>query len=212
MNRGSGGPSQRTLALAHPTGYYQLHRRIKMDLQYPIGRFAWNRVGDGLLAREGERQQWLAEIEETPERLRAAVEGLADAQLDTPYRAGGWTVRQVVHHLADSHMNAYVRFRLALTEDEPAIKAYKEKLWAELSDARTAPIDLSLTLLDSLHRRWVRLLRSLKPEDFASALWHPEEGRVTLEKYMAMYARHGKHHVAHITGLRERSGWNAAGA
>ena len=183
-----------------------------MDLQYPIGRFAWNRGGDGLLASEAERRQWLAELEETPERLRAAVEGLADAQLDTPYREGGWTVRQVVHHLADSHMNAYMRFRLALTEDEPAIKAYKEKLWAELSDARTAPIELSLTLLDSLHRRWVLLLRSLKPADLARALWHPELGRVTLERCLAMYAWHGKHHVAHIAGLRERSGWNAAGA
>jgi hypothetical protein len=181
-----------------------------MDLQYPIGKFTWDRRGEGLLASEGERQQWLADIEETPARLRAAVAGLTEAQLDTPYRPEGWTVRQVVHHLADSHLNSYVRFRLALTEDEPTIKPYDQELWAKLSDARTAPAELSLTLLDTLHQRWVMLLRSLKPEDFSRALKHPELGRVTLEKYLAMYAWHGKHHAAHITGLRQRSGWNAA--
>jgi len=183
-----------------------------MDLQYPIGKFAWNRSGEGLLASEAERQQWLADIEETPARLRAAVAGLTEAQLDTPYRPGGWTVRQVVHHLADSHLNSYVRFRLALTENEPPIKPYDQELWANLSDARSAPAELSLTLLDTLHQRWVMLLRSLKPEDFSRALKHPQMGRVTLEKCLAMYAWHGKHHVAHITGLRQRSGWKAAGA
>jgi len=179
-----------------------------MDLQYPIGKFSWNLTGEGLLASEAERQQWLNDIAAAPANLRAAVSGLTDTQLDTPYRPGGWTVRQVVHHLPDSHLNAYVRFRLALTEDEPTIKPYKEALWAQLSDARTAPAELSLTLLDSLHQRWVMLLRGLKPDDFARALKHPELGRVTLEKYLAMYAWHGKHHVAHIAGLRERSGWN----
>jgi hypothetical protein len=183
-----------------------------MDLQYPIGKFAWDRSGEGLLASEAERQQWLAEIEEAPARLQAAVAGLTDAQLDTPYRPGGWTVRQVVHHLPDSHMNACVRFRLALTEDEPTIKPYQEDLWAQLSDARTAPAEPSLALLAALHLRWVALLRSLKPEDFSRTLKHPELGRVTLEKYLAMYAWHGKHHVAHITGLRQRSGWQAASA
>ncbi len=183
-----------------------------MDLQYPIGKFAWGRTGEGLLASEAERQQWLADIEETPARLRAAVSGLTEAQLDTPYRPGGWTVRQVVHHLADSHVNSYVRFRLALTEDEPTIKPYEQQLWADLPDARTAPAEISLTLLDSLHRRWVLLLRSLAPEGFARALKHPELGRVTLEKYLALYAWHGKHHVAHITNLRECSGWRAASA
>lgn len=183
-----------------------------MDLQYPIGKFAWNRRGEGSLASEAERQQWLSDIEETPTRLWAAVTGLTEAQLDTPYRPGGWTVRQVVHHLADSHLNSYVRFRLALTEDEPTIKPYGQELWANLSDARTAPAELSLTLLDTLHQRWVLLLRSLKPEDFSRALKHPELGRVTLEKYLALYAWHGKHHVAHITGLRQRSGWKAASA
>jgi len=181
-----------------------------MDLQYPIGKFAWNRSGDGLLASEAERQQWLADIEETPARLWAAVTGLTEPQLDTPYRPGGWTVRQVVHHLADSHLNSYVRFRLALTEDEPTIKPYDQELWANLRDARTAPAELSLTLLETLHQRWVMLLRSLKPEDFSRALKHPELGRVTLEKYLALYAWHGKHHVTHITGLRQRSGWKAA--
>ena len=178
-----------------------------MDLQYPIGKFAWDRSGEGLLASEAERQQWLADIEDTPARLRAAVAGLTEAQFDTPYRPGGWTVRQVVHHLPDSHMNAYVRFRLALTEDEPTIKPYEEKRWATLSDAVTAPPEVSLTLLEGLHQRWVLLLRSMKPEDFARGIKHPELGPVKLEKYLAMYAWHGKHHVAHITGLRERSGW-----
>src|SRR5208283_496705 len=149
-----------------------------MDLQYPMGKFAWDRTGEGLLASEVERQQWIAEIERAPARLREAVQGLTEAQLDTPYRPGGWTVRQVVHHMADSHMNAYVRFRLGLTEDEPTIKPYDEKLWANLSDARTAPAELSLSLLDTLHQRWVLLLRSLKPEDFSRALKHPELGRV----------------------------------
>ena len=183
-----------------------------MNLQYPIGKFTWNRTGEGLLTSEAERQEWLADIAAGPANLRAAVSGLTDAQLDTPYRPAGWTVRQVVHHLPDSHMNAYVRFRLALTEDEPTIKPYKEAQWAELGDARTAPAELSLTLLDSLHQRWVILLRGLKPEDFSRALMHPELGRVTLEKYLAMYAWHCKHHVAHITSLCQRSGWKTARA
>ncbi|MGD0226112.1 MAG: YfiT family bacillithiol transferase [Terriglobia bacterium] len=183
-----------------------------MDLQYPIGKFTWNRNGEGLLASEAERQQWIADIEEAPARLRAAVQGRTEAQLDTPYRPGGWTVRQLVHHLADSHMNSYVRFRLALTEDEPAIKTYEQELWANLSDARGASVEISLTLLDSLHERWVLLLRSLNPEDFSRVLKHPELGRVTLEKNLALYAWHGKHYIAHINGLRQRSGWEAAGA
>ncbi len=183
-----------------------------MDLQYPIGKFAWNRSGEGSLPTEAERQQWLADIEEAPAQLRAAVAGLTDAQLDTPYRPGGWTVRQVVHHLADSHMNAYVRFRLALTENEPTVKPYDEKLWANLSDARTAPADISLSLLETLHQRWVRFLCSLKPEDFSRVFNHPEHGRVALEKNLVMYAWHGKHHIAHITSVRQRSGWLTAGA
>jgi hypothetical protein len=183
-----------------------------MDLQYPIGKFTWNREGEGLLASESERHQWIADIAEVPARLREAVRGLTEEQLDTPYRPGGWTVRQLVHHLADSHMNSYVRFRLALTEDEPTIKPYEQEQWANLSDARAASPEISLTLLTSLHERWVMLLRSLKPEDFARVLKHPEMGRLTLEKQLALYAWHGKHHVAHISGLRQRSNWQAAGA
>jgi hypothetical protein len=178
-----------------------------MDLQYPIGKFVWNRGGEGLLATDAERSAWLREIEETPRHLRVAVGGLTDEQLDTPYRPGGWTVRQVVHHLADSHMNAYTRFRLALTEDVPPIKPYDEKSWAQLSDARTAPAELSLSLLEAMHGRWVLLLRSLPPADYTRAIKHPELGRVTLEKYLGMYAWHGRHHVAHVSGLRARNGW-----
>jgi hypothetical protein len=183
-----------------------------MDLQYPIGKFSWNRSGEGLLASEAERQQWIGEIDATPTWLKLAVEGLTETQLDTPYRPGGWTVRQVVHHLPDSHLNAYTRFRLAMTEDEPTIKPYNEGLWAQLDDARTAPAGISITLLTALHQRWVMLLRSMKPQDFARAIQHPELGRVTLEKYLALYAWHGKHHVTHVTGLRQRSGWKAASA
>lgn len=142
-----------------------------------------------------------------PENLRAAVEGLSAAQLDTPYRDGGWTVRQLVHHLADSHMNSYVRFRLALTEDWPTIKPYDEKLWAQLSDASTAPVETSLELLTALHERWVLLLRSLTAEQWQRGYVHPDNSRQTLAEAAALYAWHSRHHVAHITELRKRSGW-----
>lgn len=135
------------------------------------------------------------------------VAGLNDQQLDTPYRPGGWTVRQLAHHVPDSHLNSYVRFRLALTEDEPTIKPYYEDRWAELPDARTAPIHTSLALLGSLHERWVLLLRSMAPEQFARTFRHPELGLMTLDKNLALYAWHGQHHVAHIAGLRERMRW-----
>jgi len=173
-----------------------------MDLQYPIGRFAWSGPNS-----ESDRKRYMDEIEQAPGRMRAAVAGLSDAQLDTPYRPGGWTVRQVVHHMPDSHMNSYVRFRLALTEKEPTIKPYDESQWAELTDARTAPIEMSLVLLESLHARWTLLLRSLKSEDFGREFLHPELGRVSLDRNLALYAWHGQHHVAHITGLRDRMGW-----
>jgi hypothetical protein len=149
------------------------------------------------------------EIEQAPARLRAVVAGLSDAQLDTPYRPVGWTVRQVVHHVPDSHLNSYVRFRLALTEKEPTIKPYDESRWAELTDARTAPIEISLALLESLHARWTLLLHSLKPEDFSREFRHPELGTVSLDKNLALYAWHGRHHVAHIASLRERMGWTS---
>jgi len=135
------------------------------------------------------------------------VAGLTGAQLDTPYRPGGWTVRQVVHHVPDSHLNSYVRFRWALTEEEPDIKAYHEDRWAELADARTAPVEVSLALLDSLHARWVALLRSLNEQEWKRTFRHPQHGLITLEKNAALYAWHGRHHTAHITRLRERNGW-----
>ena len=173
-----------------------------MDLQYPIGCFEWRGSNS-----DADRQRYLDEIEQAPARMRVAVARLSDSQLDTPYRPGGWTVRQVVHHVPDSHLNSYVRFRLALTEEKPTIKPYDESRWAELTDARTAPIEISLAFLESLHARWMLLLRNLRPEDFAREFRHPELGVVSLDKNIAIYAWHGRHHVAHITSLRERMGW-----
>ena len=172
------------------------------DLSYPIGKFQW--TGS---STEADRRKFIAQIEEAPAKFRAAVEGLTDAQLDTPYREGGWTVRQVVHHLPDSHINAYVRFKLAVTESEPTVKTYEQERWAELADAKSAPIEPSLALLESLHQRWVKFLKSLTAADYARKLKHPELGEVILDKYLAMYAWHGRHHVAHITSLRERMRW-----
>lgn len=173
------------------------------DLRYPIGPFKFE---DRALSGD-ELDSYIDQIAKTPRRLREAVSGLTAEQLDTPYRPGGWTVRQVVHHVPDSHLNSYVRFKLALTEDEPVIKAYDEAGWAALSDSRDTPVEVSLGLLDSLHERWVVLLRSLAPSDFARSFSHPERGKVTLNTNLALYAWHGKHHVAHITSLRERMGW-----
>ena len=173
------------------------------DLRYPIGKFA-----KPLEVTEEMRRRFISGIAETPARLRAAVHGLSPAQLDTPYRPGGWSVRQVVHHLPDSHMNSYIRFKLALTEQEPTIKTYHENLWAELEDARNTPVEISLNLLDSLHQRWIVMLRSLTSADWARTFRHPEQGMLTLDSYLALYAWHGRHHVAHITSLRERMGWN----
>ncbi len=172
------------------------------DLRYPIGPF---QRPDRL--SEAERASRVDEIASLPAALRAAVAGLEDAQLDSPYRPGGWTVRQVVHHLADSHLNAYVRLRLALTEDVPEIRTYREERWAELLDARSAPLCLSLDLVDGLHARWVMLLRSLTPADMARTLRHPEIGTLSIDQLTALYAWHGRHHLAHITSLRERQGW-----
>lgn len=172
------------------------------ELRYPIGKFAL----DGELTPE-RREQWIDQIGAAPAQLRDAVQGLTPEQLDAPYRPEGWTVRQVVHHLPDSHLNSYVRFRLALTEDEPTIKPYDQEQWARLSDARTAPVEISLVLLESLHRRWALLLRSLTPVDFARRFRHPELGIVTLERNLALYAWHGRHHIAQINSLRRRRGW-----
>ncbi len=174
---------------------------MSTHLRYPIGKFNGQPP-----ANEAERQEFLQDIEETPAKLRAAVQGLSDKQLDTPYREGGWTVRQVVHHLPDSHLNSYTRFKWALTEDEPTIKTYYEDRWAELADSKM-PVQVSLTLLDSLHQRWTHLLRSFKAQDWEKKLQHPELGVVTLDKLLALYAWHGRHHVAHITALRRRMGW-----
>ena len=172
------------------------------DPRFPIGKFSYS----GALTPE-QKQSFVDEIAQAPVKLRAAVKGLSDGQLDTPYRDGGWTVRQVTHHVPDSHMNAYIRFKLALTEDEPGIKAYEQQLWAELADTKETPIEISLTLLDALHDRWVRLLRSLNSRDWQRTFRHPELGLVSLERNLALYAWHGKHHVAHVTALREREGW-----
>ena len=172
------------------------------DLRFPVGKFHHEGSVD-----DQQKQVFLDEIEQTPAKLRAAVGGLSDSQLDTPYRPDGWTVRQVVHHVPDSHLNSYVRFKLALTEDEPTIKTYAEDRWAELSDTKATPIEVSLVLLESLHHRWVRLLRSLTPEQWKRRFRHPELGPMTLEKTLALYAWHGRHHVAHITELRKRMSW-----
>ena len=173
-----------------------------MDLQYPIGKFQWG----GAITDE-QREQLIDQIEQAAAQLRQAVAGLSQEQVNTPYRPNGWTVRQVVHHLPDSHMNTYIRFRLALTEDEPTIKPYDQERWAVLEDARTAPLELSLSLLESLHQRWVILLRSLGTQDFARTFRHPELGTVNLDKYLGLVAWHGRHHIAHITSLRDRMGW-----
>jgi hypothetical protein len=175
-----------------------------MDLRYPIGRLEMYR-GPGFTPQQ--RGEAIEKIAQTPARLKAAVEGLSPEQLDTPYRPEGWTVRQVVHHLPDSHLNAYIRFKLALTENEPTIKPYDEDLWAKLVDSRDTPVEISFTLLTALHERWVILLRGMRPEEFARRVNHPEVGVVTLDTFLNTYAWHGRHHVAHITSLRERMGW-----
>jgi len=173
------------------------------DLQFPIGRFKPEGV-----PTDGDIRRAIDEVAEAPSKLRAAVAGLTPEQIDTPYRPGGWTVRQVVHHVPDSHLNSYCRFKLALTEDEPTIKAYHEDRWAELDDSRTAPVEVSLAMLESLHERWVLLMKSLTPEEFARTFRHPELGLVSLAKNVCLYAWHGRHHAAHITSLRDRMGWD----
>jgi uncharacterized damage-inducible protein DinB len=172
------------------------------DLRYPMGKFAIH----GEITAE-RRQEWIAQISAAPELLRAALHGLSDAQLDTPYRPDGWTLRQVAHHVPESHMNSYIRFKLALTEDTPTIKPYFEDRWAELADARTAPVELSLSLLAALHARWVLVLRALGEAEWKRTFRHPELGTMTLEQTLALYAWHGRHHTAQVTGLRGRMGW-----
>lgn len=176
-------------------------------LRYPIGRMPVPEGRATLAQREG----WITSIQTLPARLRAAVRGLTPEQWQTPYRPGGWTVHQLVHHIPDSHMNAYIRFKLALTEDEPAIKPYEEAAWAELADTHATDPAVSLSLLEALHQRWVSLLRSLPETSLIRTLRHPEHGRIfTVEQMIAQYGWHSEHHLAHITSLREREGWEAS--
>ena len=172
------------------------------DPRFPIGKFHY----EGPLSSD-QRAEMIGEIEAAPAHLRSAVTDLSPQQLDTPYRDGGWTVRQVVHHVPESHMNAYIRYKLALTEDEPTVKPYAEDRWAKLADIQLTPIEVSLALLDSLHTRWVTLLRLLNPEDWKKNFRHPELGLVSLDRNLALYAWHGKHHVAHVAELRKAKGW-----
>jgi len=173
-----------------------------MDPRYPIGKFQ-----QPLEATPALRQQAIEIIAETPAKLRSAVQGLSPVQLDTPYREGGWTVRQVVHHVPDSHVNAYIRLRLALTEEQPTIKAYDENQWAQLHDAKTGPVEMSLALLAAVHDRWVRLLRVLSDDQFGRVFIHPEHGPRTVDWLLFLYAWHGRHHTAHITEMRKQRFW-----
>jgi hypothetical protein len=173
-----------------------------MDLSYPIGKFDFSQT-----IVPGQIPGLIEEIAAAPANFRAAVKGLSEAQLDTPYRPEGWTVRQTVHHVADSHMNSFIRMRLALTEDTPPVKGYDQTAWGELEDSRTAPIEVSLQVIEGLHFRWVYLLKSMAPGDFGRGYRHSELGVLGLDKVLALYAWHGRHHCAHITGLRERNGW-----
>ena len=175
----------------------------KTDLRYPLGRYE----PPAQITAE-QRVEWIGELDALAGRLREAVEGLNERQLDTAYRPGGWTVRQVVHHYPDSHLNSYVRFRLALTEETPTVKTYEEARWAELPDAKSAPVEMSLKLLETLHRRWVMLLRAMTDEQFKRRFGHAEWGTISLEWALGSYAWHSRHHVAQIAGLREREGWD----
>lgn len=173
------------------------------DLRYPVSKFVMPTVWNGDSIAE-----WRRDLAELPSRMRAAIAGLTDAQLDTPYRDGGWTVRQAVHHVADSHMNAYCRFRLALTEDTPTIKPYLEARWAELADARTMPVAPSLEIIDGVHARLLGLIDAMTPDQWQRGFVHPEHGRtMTLGQTAALYSWHSRHHVAHINNLRTRNKW-----
>ena len=172
------------------------------NLRYPIGKYIVQPFTDILL------QQWLNDIKFLPMHLENAILNLDDMQLETPYREGGWTIKQVVHHVADSHMNAYIRFKLGLTEDKPVIKPYDESAWAEMIDTKKIPINVSLTLLHALHVRWLEILKNMSGSDLEKTVIHPEHKKeMTIWELLGMYAWHGKHHVAHITGLRERMNW-----
>ena len=171
------------------------------DLRYPVGKSDLRSP-----LSQGDREIFIANIQATPKHLRAAVAGLSKDQFQTPYRPGGWTVLQTVHHIADSHMNAYIRFKLALTEEAPTVKPYDEALWAKLADS-DAPPEVSLSLMDNIHERWVRMLHAMTSADFGRKLTHPERGQMDLDQMLCLYDWHGRHHVAHITSLRQRNGW-----
>lgn len=175
---------------------------MKEDLRYPIGPYEPQDYSEDL------REQWLADIKFLPQLLEHATANLDEFQLQTPYREGGWTVHQLVHHVADSHMNAYCRFKLGYTEQAPTIRPYEEKLWAQTADVQHLPINISLTLLHALHARWYEFLKHFAPSDWQRTVYHPEQKKeLTLWMLLGMYAWHGRHHAAHITGLRERMGW-----
>jgi hypothetical protein len=174
---------------------------MTVDLSYPVGRF--DRTARWTMES---RRAAIEDIAALPVKLRAAVAGLNDARLDTPYRPGGWTVRQLAHHVADSHMNGYIRLKLALTEDNPTIKPYEQDAWARLPDSRL-PIAPSLAILDAVHERWSVIWRSLRDADFAREFTHPEMGPLTLETHLHLYAWHSRHHTAHVASLRARQGW-----
>ena len=172
------------------------------DLRYPVGKFERiENIDDSL------RSQFLKTIEELPSKLREAVEGLSEQQLETQYRPEGWTVKQVVHHVADSHANSLIRFKLALTEDTPTIKPYMEDRWAELADSKHAPIEISLNQIESIHARWSLILQAMSVEDFDRNMFHPEHGEVSLNYMLSLYDWHCKHHLGHITKLKERNNW-----
>jgi hypothetical protein len=171
------------------------------DIRYPVGPCVWPTE-----VSADERAAHIRDIAEMPAKLRGAVDGLVPPYLDTPYREGGWTIRQIVHHLPDSHMNSYIRFKLALTEENPTIKPYDEARFAELHEARTAPIEISLDLIDALHRRWLLMLEDMQPADFDRSLRHPEIGVLALKTMLAAYGWHCRHHVAQILATRRRMG------
>ena len=175
---------------------------MQEDPRYPIGRFDHN-----INVTREMRNEFIKTIESLPSSLRREVENLSKEKLNTPYREDGWTVRQVIHHLPDSHLNSYIRFKLALTEDNPSVKTYEEHLWAELKDSVETPISVSLDILDSLHKRWIVLLKSLSDEQFKRTFKHPEWGNISLSKTLALYAWHSNHHLAHITELKKKMNW-----
>jgi len=173
-----------------------------IENQYPIGKFTFSTDPD-----KQERERLIGNLEKLPSEFKASIQDLTDDQLDTPYRSGGWTVRQVVHHLADSHLNSYIRYKWTLTEDQPMIKDYNQDLWVETPDISQAPPGMSLSLLEAIHERWTYLLKTLSDKDFERIFRHPDMGEMSLNQAMPLYDWHGRHHTAQIWGLRKKMGW-----